>query len=83
MEKLKDINEALSYLREGELVTGNGKDIFVFKNDRIYRYDEGTRYSLNVNDFLELYSKNTFYLYEESVEIDETKDEAYYRYIRQ
>ena len=83
MEKLKDINEALSYLREGELVTGNSKDIFVFKNDRIYRYDEGTRYSLNVSDFLELYSKNTFYLYEESVEIDETKDEAYYRYIRQ
>ena len=82
MQKLSDINEALSYLREGDIVTGNGKDLFVMKNDRIYRYSDGSRFGLSIKDFVELYNKNTFYLYEESVEIDESKDEAYYRYYR-
>ena len=82
MQKLSDINEALSYLREGDIITGNGKDLFVMKNDRIYRYNEGSCFGLSIKDFVELYNKNTFYLYEESAEIDETKDEAYYRYYR-
>ena len=82
MQKLNDINEAVSYLREGDIITGNGKDLFMMKNKRIYRYCEGTQFGLSIKDFMELYNKNTFYLYEESVEIDESKDEAYYRYYR-
>ena len=35
-----------------------------------------------LNDLGKRNKKNRFYLYEESVEIDETKDEAYYRYYR-
>ena len=82
MQRLNDINEAIGYLREGDIITGNGKDLFILKNDKIYRYYEGTHYSMSIKDFMELYNKNTFYLYEESVEIDESKDEAYYRYYR-
>ncbi len=82
MELLKDMNEVLSYLREGEVVTCNGKDLFVLKGEKVWRYAEGTRFPLSLKDFIELYMKNRFYLYEESVEIDETKDEAYYRYYR-
>ena len=82
MQKLNDINEAIGYLREGDIITCNGRDLFVLKNDKVYRYYEGTHYGLSVADFAELYNKNTFYLYEESVEIDENKDEAYYRYYR-
>lgn len=82
MEKLNDINEAISYMRQGDIVTGNGKDIFIIKNDRVVRYSEGTQYSLKIDDFIDLYKKNNFYLYEDSVEIDEEKDEAYYRYYK-
>ena len=76
------MNEVLSCLQEGEVVTSNGKDLFVLKGEKVWTYREGTRFSLSLKDFAELYKKNRFYLYEESVEIDETKDEAYYRYYR-
>lgn len=82
MKKMNDINEAVLYLKSGEILTCSGSDQFVYKNDRVYRYTDGTRYSLDLNEFVELYKKNSFYLYEETVEIDETKDEAYYRYYR-
>ena len=82
MQKLRDINEALAYLKEGEVLTENGTNRFVMKGDRISCYDRGTRFSLDPGEFRELYLKNSFYLYEETVAIDETKDEAYYRYYR-
>ena len=82
MQKIKDINEAISYLKQGDILTENGKNNFVFKNNRIYNYNEGTRYSLELEDFVKLFNKSTFYLYEESAEIDESKDEAYYRYYK-
>ena len=82
MELLRDMNEVLSYLREGDIVTSDGKDQFVLKGEKVFRYYNGSRFSLDLKDFSDLYKKNRFYLYEESVEIDETKDEAYYRYYR-
>ena len=82
MQRLNNINDTLEYLRQGDIVTSNGKDMFILKEDKVYRYDEGTHYGMSIKDFVDLYSKNTFYLYEESVEIDESKDEAYYRYYR-
>ena len=82
MQKYNDINEALSYLREGDIVTCNGKDQFIMKEERIHRYSEGTHFSMELQEFIELYKKNRFYLYEEPVEIDESKDEAYYRFYK-
>ena len=76
------MNEVLSYLREGDIVTSDGKDQFILKGEKVFRYHNGSRFSLDLKDFADLYKKNRFYLYEESVEIDETKDEAYYRYYR-
>ena len=81
-ELAANMNEVLSYLKEGEILTSSGKDRFVMKGDRIFCYIGGTRFSMGIEDFAELYMKNRFYLYEESVEIDESKDEAYYRYYR-
>lgn len=82
MIRLNDIGEALNYLRDGEILTSNGKDQFILKNERVYRYDSGTHFSLDVKDFYDLYKKTVFYLYEDSVEIDLEKDEAYYRYYK-
>ena len=82
MQKLRDINEAISYLEEGEILTENGTNRFVIRDDRVGCYDSGTRFSLDLKEFKKLYQKNSFYLYEETVQIDEDKDEAYYRYYR-
>lgn len=82
MEKLRDINEALAYLKQGDIVSSNGKDQFIIRNKKICHYDNGSFFSMNVSDFLDLYKNNNFYLYEDSVYIDEEKDEAYYRYYR-
>ncbi|MDO4197575.1 MAG: hypothetical protein Q4D13_01130 [Erysipelotrichaceae bacterium] len=82
MERLNDINETLNYLRDGAIVTSNGKDQFVFKKERICCYDNGTHYTLDIKDFTDLYKKTVFYIYEDSVEIDLDKDEAYYRYYK-
>lgn len=82
MQKLHDINETVSYLKEGELLTSNGKDQFVMKNKKIYRYSGGSHFGLDLNDFISLYRNSDFYLYEEAFEIDEKKDEEYYRYYK-
>ena len=82
MQKLRDINEAMVYLKEGEMLSENGTNRFVMRDGRISCYDSGPRFSLDLKEFKELYQKNSFYLYEETVQIDEDKDEAYYRYYR-
>ena len=82
MEKLSNISEAIAYLKQGDIVSTNGKDQLVLKNKKVCRYDSGTYYSLELNDFLDLYKNATFYLYEDSKYIDEEKDEAYYRYYK-
>ena len=80
MQKLNDIKEAIAYLKEGDIITSNGKDQFILKNKKVYRYFDGSHYSLEPKDFMDLYKTTNFYLYEEPSEIDEKKDEEYYRY---
>ena len=82
MQKLRDTKEALSYLKEGDIITTNGKDQFVYKNEKVYCYADGNHFGLSVTDFVSLYINKTFYLYEEPITIDETKDEDYYRYYK-
>ena len=82
MERINNIKEVLDYLKDEDIITSNGNDRFVYKNDRVYCYDDGTRFSLSVEEFVNLYKNKNFYLYEEEVLIDEQKDEAYYRYYK-
>ena len=82
MQRLADINESLNYLKQGDILTCNGKDQFVLKNKKVYRYDSGTHFGLDIKTFVELYRNSVFYLYEEAVEIDDKKDEEYYRYYK-
>ena len=80
MQKLNDINEVLHYLNDGEIITSNGKDQYIQKNRKIYYYNNGNHYSLDLKDFKDLYKHNVFYLYEETILVDDKKDEEYYRY---
>ena len=77
-----EFKDVLSLLESGYVLTVDGKDFFVLKNKRVHHYKDGTHYSLETDEFLSLYKNNSFYLYEETVEIDDKKDEEYYRYYR-
>ena len=80
MIRVNDINEAIAYLQEREIINSNGKDQFILLDKKVYRYYEGNQFGLPLRDFKDLYKNTTFYLYEDSVVVDEEKDEAYYRY---
>ena len=83
MEKLNSINEAIFHLKEKEVLTTSKKDYFVYKKDRVYRYFDGSCFTLDIDDFKELYRQENFYIYEDdNVYIDNDKDEAYYRYYK-
>lgn len=83
IEKINSFNEVLFHLKEKEIITTSKKDQFVYKKDRIYRYFNGSCFVISVEDFCELYKNETFYLYDDdSVSIDNEKDEAYYRYYK-
>ena len=80
MQKLEEMDEIIFALKQGDMLTCDGKDRFVYKKQRVYCYNQGTRFGMDLDEFKELYRKQVFYVYEEQIEIDEEKDEAYYRY---
>lgn len=82
MIKVNNIREAFDYLKEGELLTSNGKDQFILRKQKVIRSFEGNMFSLSIDDFIDIYSNTTFYLYEDVQVVDEEKDEAYYRYYK-
>ena len=80
MEKLNNLNEALEYLKSNAILTSDGNDQFVYHKGKISRYFCGSSFTLSVADFMMLYDKTDFYLYQNNTnEIDEDKDEDYYR----
>ena len=82
MQKLVDINETVAYMKDGDIVTSNGKDLFCMKENKVYRFSDSSHFGLELKDFIDLYKNNSFYLYEEAIEIDDKKDEEYYRYYK-
>ena len=82
MQGIKDSYELVESLKQGDILTSSGKDLILMKGDFIHVYNQGTHYKLSVSDFVELYGKSSFYLYEEKIEIDESKDENYYKYYK-
>lgn len=83
MEKIDSFTFVIDYLKEGQVLTTVKHDLFVYKKERVYRYFNGSSYSLTLDEFIELYKKETFYVYEDNTSgIDQDKDEAYYRYYK-
>lgn len=83
MEKIESFREVVFHLKDLEVLTTPKKDYFVYKNKKVYRYFNGSSFCLTLDDFKQLYSKETFYVYEnDDVFIDNDKDEAYYRYYK-
>lgn len=83
MEDKYYINEAIKILKEGAILTTNNNNHFIYKNEKFYHYFNGSLIKLDLNNFIEIYKKEVFYLYEENgTFIDDSKDEDYYRYYK-
>lgn len=82
MLKISDFKTVLDYLKDGAIITSNGRDEFFLDKKQIVYHQDGTTFRLNAKDFGDLYCNTVFYLMEEEVSVDETKDEDYYRYYK-
>ena len=81
MKKIESIREVVVRLKMGEKVCRNREDVFAWQKEKIMEYRKGSRFVMSLEDFLELYGRDTFFELEESgPEIDSEKDEEYYRY---
>ena len=74
MNKIEDIISAIEYLNNGEYLTSDGQNLFYLKDNKIKIKDKNANYSLNIEDFMKLYKND--------IEIDDSKDEAYYRFYK-
>lgn len=81
MEKIESFKEVLEYLSQGEIIRLANGNYFYVRNDSIVSYYRGNRIVMKLEDFIDLYQKNDFYIYEDnSTVIDPLKDEEYYSF---
>jgi len=85
MDEIIKIEKAkvLNTLKEGKIllsIINKKRTFFKYKNNFIYVKNDSSSYYLTLNDFIELYYINDFYLYQENdqTEIDFEKDIEYY-----
>lgn len=85
MEKIETFVAACQYLKEGEIlcqIDGGNRTFFALRAARIHAHSEQTHYVLTPQNFTDMFSQSTFYLYERqpSIAISAEKDEEYYRW---
>lgn len=81
MEKIESFKEVLEHLSQGEIARLANGNYFYVRKDNIVSYYRGNRIVMKIEDFVDLYQKNDFYLYEDnSTVIDPLKDEEYYSF---
>lgn len=81
MEKIESFNETIDLMKQGAIVTLENGNYFVCNKDKIISYFNQNRVVMSLQDFIELYAKENFYLYEDNSSfIDPLKDEEYYAF---
>ena len=81
---INDIKIAILMLKEKKVllsVNNKTKTYFILKNDKIYVFNDNSSYTLSLEMFTELYSKNEFieYVYNEQF-FDFSRDDEYYNW---
>lgn len=81
---INDIKIAILMLKEKKVlisVNNKNKTYFILKNDKIYAFNDNSSYTLSIEMFTELYSKNEFieYIYNEQT-FDFSRDDEYYNW---
>lgn len=83
MEKIDSFEETLMYLKDKAVITSDGRNLFYLSNGYVVNKFNGSSVKMKKEDFIELYRDKTFYLKEDnSIFIDDEKDEDYYRYYK-
>ena len=83
MEKIDSFEETLMYLKDKAVITSDGHNLFYLSNGYVVNKFNGSSVKMKKEDFIELYRDETFYLKEDnSIFIDDEKDEDYYRYYK-
>lgn len=83
MEKLEDIEQAIIYMKAGAILTTSRYDEFLMEKGKIRRRFDGSSVLMRLEDFIDLFQNLPFYvLKDDENEIDEKKDEEYYRYYK-
>jgi len=76
------INEAYTYLKEGEILLSidSNSSLFKYEKSRVIILNKNYKSSLTLEEFLELYKDIKFIIYnpKDSDLIDEGKDKEYY-----
>ena len=80
MEEL-DISKALELLKSGFILVDERPDnYYILKGDIIIHHHKGSRFKLSLDDFIVLYAKQKFYIYEAPIGVDDIKDQEYYAF---
>jgi len=79
MEKIESFQFVIDYLKQGEIIVNKDRASFHYDNNKISVHNKNAHFLLSLDEFIELYRKDTFYLYTNNQEsIDENKDTDYY-----
>lgn len=79
MEKIESFQFVLDYLKNKEVVITKNKTSFSLLDGKISVHTKNCHYSITIDEFKELFSKEEFYLYTNiQSSIDEEKDADYY-----
>lgn len=74
-----EILEAIENLKENHaLICLENRALIKMETDKVYVWHVQWHTKLSKNDFVSLFQKNTFEIYEENHGIDMEKDEEYY-----
>lgn len=81
LENLLNVEEAYLALKEGYLIKSTNNIVFKMRNKKVWVKSDNATYTLNCDDFKNLYSENRFFILEDNDEIiDSKKDEEYYSF---
>ena len=76
------INEALIYLKEGEVLVSidSNSSLFKYKNNKVLIINKNYKSYITLDEFIELYKDVKFLIYnpKDSEIVDEAKDKEYY-----
>lgn len=80
MEIINNIIETIKLLKEGQLLCRGKDDLFFYRKNKIYEYQNGNRFCFSLSQFQELFINDSFYITKQKTfEIDTLKDDDYYR----
>ena len=76
------INDAITYLKEGEVLLSidNNSSLFKYKNNKVLIVNKNYKSYITLEDFINLYKEVKFIIYnpKDNELIDESKDKEYY-----